>query len=67
MPDLITALGPPAIAAFAAIAGAWLQAKYGKRARLRVGDVEAEARTAQEVERLFECAENHKQQHIHPE
>ena len=34
--------------------GAWLHAHYGRKVRLRVGDIEAEAQTREEVERLFD-------------
>ncbi len=53
LPEFLVTLGPPTIAALAAIAGAWVQARYGRKVRLKVGDVEAEARTAEEVEKLF--------------
>jgi hypothetical protein len=39
------------------IAGAWLQAKNGRKVRLKVGDIEAEAQTAEEVERLLAKAQ----------
>lgn len=48
--------GPPAIAALAAVTGAWLQARYGRKIRLKVGDVEAEARTMAEIKQLLEQA-----------
>ena len=34
------------------IIGAWIQAKHGRKVRLKVGDIEAEAQTPEEVERL---------------
>jgi hypothetical protein len=37
----------------AGIIGAWLQARYGRTARLKIGDIEAEARTVEEVEKLI--------------
>ncbi|HEY3620011.1 MAG TPA: hypothetical protein VGK96_24650 [Candidatus Sulfotelmatobacter sp.] len=49
---LIT-LGPPVIAAVAAVAGAWVQARYGRKVRLKFGDVEAEGRTPAEIEELL--------------
>jgi hypothetical protein len=49
---LIT-LGPPVVAAVAAIAGAWVQARYGRRVRLKFDDIEAEARTPEEIENLL--------------
>ena len=59
LPEFIIAikvLAPPAIAALATVAGAWVQARYGRKARLKIGDVEAEARTLEEVESLLQIA-----------
>lgn len=56
LPEFLVTLDPPAIAALAAIAGAWVQARYGRKLRLKVGDVEAEARTEEEIGLLFERA-----------
>ncbi len=39
------------------IVGAWLMARFGRKARLKVGDIEAEARTVEEVEKLLKRAE----------
>jgi hypothetical protein len=41
----------------AAAAGAWLHARYGRKVRLKVGDIEAEAQTEKQVQRLLEQAE----------
>jgi len=46
----------------AGIIGAWLQARYGRKARLKIGDIEAEARTVEEVEKLLEHAKNFQHQ-----
>lgn len=59
LPEFIIAikvLGPPAIAALATAAGAWVQARYGRKVRLKIGDLEAEARTAEEVASLLQIA-----------
>ena len=40
--EFLSTLGPPAIADAAAVAGAWVNARYGRKVRLKVGDVEAE-------------------------
>lgn len=37
--------------------GAWLNARYGRKVRLKVGDIEAEARTVAEVEALLKKAD----------
>jgi hypothetical protein len=39
------------------VIGAWLHAKYGRKARLKIGDIEAEAQTEQEVKDLLRHAE----------
>lgn len=44
----------PIATALIAAAGAWFASKSGRKVRLRVGDVEAEASTVQEVELLVE-------------
>jgi len=61
LPEFIVAikvLGPPAISAIAAYAAAWAQAKNGRKVRIRVGEVEAEARTVAEVKQLLDEAAN---------
>ena len=50
---LVATIVPPLIAALAG----WLQGRYGRRVRLRVGDLEAEAPSITEVERLFARAQ----------
>jgi hypothetical protein len=37
--------------------GAWLHARYGRKIRVKIGDVEAEAQTVAEVARLLEKAQ----------
>ncbi|WP_232491763.1 hypothetical protein [Novosphingobium kaempferiae] len=53
----------PIATALIAAAGAWFASKSGRKVRLRVGDVEAEASTIQEVELLvkrgFELRKTH--------
>lgn len=39
------------------IIGAWLTAKYGRKVRLKVGEIEAEAHTPEEVEKLLARAQ----------
>jgi hypothetical protein len=45
--------------------GAWLHAHYGRRVRLKFGDVEAEAQNVEELEKLLACAQE-LQQHNQP-
>jgi hypothetical protein len=47
--------------AIGTIVAAWLHGRYGRRAKLKVGDTEAEASTPQEVKELFKQAEAFKQ------
>ena len=56
LPEFMITLGPPVIAALAAVCGAWVQARYGRKVRLKVGDVEAEGRTVEEIESLLKRA-----------
>lgn len=51
--EMVKGVGP---AMFTAL-GVWLQARYGRRVRLKVGDIEAEARTKEEVEQLIARAQ----------
>jgi hypothetical protein len=52
----IKQLAPVAIPAITGAIGILLQARYGRKVRLKVGDIEAEARTPEEVERLLKSA-----------
>jgi hypothetical protein len=51
--QFVFTLGPYAIAAIGAVAGAWVQTRFGRRIRLKFDEVEAEARTAQEIDELL--------------
>jgi hypothetical protein len=55
--EVVVKLAPAAMTAIGAVAGAWLQARYGRKVRIKYrdahGDVEAEASTPKEVERLL--------------
>ena len=44
----------------------WLKAKYGRKVRLKVGELEAEAQTIEEVERLLARAQKIQQQNQPP-
>ena len=39
------------------IVGAWLQGRYGRKVRLKIGDIEAEARNVAEIEELLKQVE----------
>ena len=51
--DLVVPLGQPGISVFAGVASAWAQGRFNRKARGRVGDVEAEARTPEEVVQML--------------
>jgi hypothetical protein len=53
---IIKELGPAAIGVIDAAVGAWVSGRSGRKVRLKVGDIEAEARTIDEVERLLQRA-----------
>jgi hypothetical protein len=45
--------------------GAWLHARYGRRVRLKIGEIEAEAQTVAEVENLLKRAGEFQQRNQH--
>ena len=47
---LSAAVGP----AIGTALGAWLHARYGRKVRIKVGDIEAEAQTPEELEKLLD-------------
>lgn len=48
------------VPAVAAVLGAWAQARFGRKLRLKVGDTEVEARTPEEIEKLLSLAVQHR-------
>jgi hypothetical protein len=54
--DFLIAFVPSAITGLAAVAGAWVQARYGRKVRIKIGDIEAEGRSITEIEQLLERA-----------
>jgi len=63
---LIT-LGPAVIAAVAAVCGGWVQARYGRKVRLKIADVEAEGRTVEEIGSLLKRAADFREAGVAPE
>ena len=53
---LATTLGGTVVGAL----GTWLASRNGRKVRLKIGDVEAEAKTQEEVEKLLALARNYK-------
>ena len=52
----IQLLDSPAIGVVGTAIGVWLKGRYDRKARLKFGDVEAEARTPEEIEQLLQSA-----------
>lgn len=55
MGQFIITLGPGAIPAIEAIAGAWIDTRFGRRVRFGFGDVEVEVRTAQALDGFLQA------------
>jgi len=55
--DFLIKFAPTVGPVLAAAGGAWLHAKYGRKIRLKIGDIEAEAQTVEEVEKLLAKAQ----------
>jgi hypothetical protein len=59
LPEFIVAMKvmvPPVITGLAGYAAAWVQARNGRKVRIKIGEVEAEASTIGEIEKLLEKA-----------
>lgn len=54
---VVKELGPAAIGVIGTAVGAWISGRSGRKVRLKVGDIEAEARTIEEVEQLLQRAQ----------
>jgi len=52
----IRQLAPVVIPAVTGAIGIWLQARYGRKVRIKIGPVEAEARTIDEIDKLLKRA-----------
>ena len=54
---LVATVGP----ALGTLIGAWLHARYGRKVRLKIGDIEAEAQNVEQVEKLLRQADQFQQ------
>ena len=54
--QLVFTLGPNTVTAVEAVAGAWIQTRFGRRVRLKFDDVEVEAQTTRGIEELLRRA-----------
>jgi hypothetical protein len=61
LPHFAVALAPAIIGALAALCGAWVRARYGRKVRLKIGDVEAEGRSVEEIEELLQKAKEYQE------
>ncbi len=59
--EFVSTLGP----VVCAILAAWLHARKGRKVRLKVGEIEAEAQTVNDVQRLLELAAQAEPKKIH--
>ncbi|MGF6983436.1 hypothetical protein QFZ99_002913 [Paraburkholderia atlantica] len=53
----VTVWAAPALGAIGVALGAWISGRAGRKVRLKVGDIEVEARTIEEVELLLQRAQ----------
>lgn len=58
--EFVIRFGPVAVAAISAPIAAWLTTKYGRRVRIKVGDVEVEGRSVQELNELLKLVDEHR-------
>lgn len=56
LPEFAVTIVHSAIPVISAAAGAWLHARLGRKVRIKVGDIEAEAASVEEVDRLLQKA-----------
>jgi len=60
LPEFVLAIKslatPAVLTALAGATGAWVQAKLGRKVRLKIGEIEAEGRSVAEVEKLLAAA-----------
>jgi hypothetical protein len=73
VPDTLALIIPPYLGDFiikfsatvgpalGTLMGAWLHARYGRKIRLKIGDIEAEAQSEEQVEKLLRQAEQFQQ------
>ncbi len=66
LPEFVVAmkvLGPPAITAIAGYAVAWIQGRSGRKVRIKIGEIEAEGHTVEEITQLLEKAASFQDRH----
>jgi hypothetical protein len=58
LPEFALDLLKTSAAPIAALCGAWLQAKFGRKLKLKIGDIEVEASSEKEIQALLERAKS---------
>lgn len=53
--------GPVAVAVISGPIAAWIAGKLGRKIRITFGDVEAEARTVEELKQLLKLVDEHRE------
>lgn len=61
LPALVTALAPAVVGAAGAAAVAWLNGRSGRRVKVKVDDLEAEAGSVAELEKVMKMAQTFRQ------
>ncbi len=59
LPEFDILLNPAIVGPLCGLLGAWLHARYGRRVRIKIGDVEAEGRDLSEIDALLKRAEKY--------
>ena len=59
LPELLGVLAPAAITGVTAIAVNWLNARNGRKVKVKIGDLEAEAGSAAELEQVIRLAQKY--------
>lgn len=59
LPDLLGILAPAAIGGVAGVAAAWLNSRNGRKVKVKMGDLEAEAGSAAELEKVIRLAQKY--------
>lgn len=54
LPEFTVSLANSILPVLGVALGAWLKGRYGRKARVKIGDVEAEAQTVQEIDALLQ-------------
>ncbi|RRA02547.1 hypothetical protein [Burkholderia cepacia] len=60
---IIKELGPAAIGVIGTAVGAWVSGRSGRKVRLKIGDIEAEGRTIEEITQLLQHARTFQADH----